>query len=151
MNLLHRLELWGDHHHPRWVDIIRVALGLFLCYKGFDYLQNMGTLMGKMNNKVPFGEFAFILLGHYVVFAHILGGLAIAAGMYTRFACLIQLPILLGAIFLVNSSGQMLRPYSELMISILVCALLIYFMIVGNGKWSLRLKEEEKRSSRNTT
>ncbi len=145
MNLLHRLELWGDHHHPKWLDIIRIALGIFLCYKGFDFLQNMGLIMGQMSSKVPFGSFAFILLGHYVVFAHILGGLMMVVGMYTRFACLIQIPILLGAIFFVNIGGEMVRPYSELFISILVLAFLIYFMIIGNGAWSLKLQEEDKR------
>lgn len=145
MNLLHRLELWGDHHHPKWLDIIRIALGIFLCYKGFDFLQNMGLIMGQMSSKVPFGSFAFILLGHYVVFAHILGGIMLIVGMYTRFACLIQIPILLGAIFFVNIGGDMVRPYSELFISILVLVLLVYFMIIGNGAWSIKLAEEDKR------
>lgn len=144
MNLLHRLELWGDHHHPKWLDIIRVAFGIFLCYKGFDFLQNMGLLIGEMNNKVHFGAFAFILLGHYVVFAHILGGLMIAAGFYTRLACLAQIPILLGAIFLININGEMLRPYSELFLSILVLVGLIYFMIIGNGRWALTVDDNEK-------
>lgn len=144
MNLLHRLELWGDNHHPKWLDIIRVALGLFLCYKGFDFLQNMGLLIGKMNNKVQFSSFAFILLGHYVVFAHILGGLMIAAGFFTRFACLIQLPILIGAVFFINTGSEMMRPYSELFFSILVLVMLIYFLIIGNGKWSLKVSEKEK-------
>ncbi|MBD0295079.1 MAG: DoxX family membrane protein, partial [Flavisolibacter sp.] len=44
-------------------------------------------------------------------------------------------PILLGAIIFVHSSDT-LRPYSELLLSILVLLLLIYFLIVGNGPWS---------------
>ncbi|MEO6489311.1 MAG: DoxX family protein [Ferruginibacter sp.] len=147
MKLLHKLEHWGDSHHPKWLDIIRVAFGLFLCYKGFDFLQNMGSLIGKMNHKMPFGAFAFILLGHYVVFAHILGGLMIAAGFFTRFACLIQLPILLGAVFFINIGGEIMRPYAELFTSILVLILLIYFLIIGNGRWALRLNEEEKKDT----
>ena len=145
MNILQRFERWGDSHHPKWLDIIRIALGLFLCYKGIDFLQNMGVLIGQMKDKVPFGSFAFILVGHYTVFAHILGGILIAAGFFTRFACLIQIPILLGAIIFINSSGDMLRPYSELFLSILVLLLLIYFLIIGNGPWALKFNEKEKK------
>ena len=145
MNILQRFERWGDSHHPKWLDIIRIALGLFLCYKGIDFLQNMGVLIGQMKDKFPFGSFAFILVGHYTVFAHILGGILIAAGFFTRFACLIQIPILLGAIIFINSSGDMLRPYSELFLSILVLLLLIYFLIIGNGPWALKFNEKEKK------
>ena len=52
MNTLQRFEHWGDTHHPKWLDIIRILLGVFLCYKGIDFLQNMGNLMGLMENKV---------------------------------------------------------------------------------------------------
>lgn len=144
MNFLERLGRWGDRHHPKWLDIIRIALGLFLFYKGIDFLRNMSVLVGAMENNVPFGSFAFILIGHYTVFAHILGGLLIASGFFTRFACLIQIPILLGAIIFVNTSHDMLRPYSELFLSIIVLLLLIYFLIIGNGSWALKFEEKRK-------
>ena len=107
----------------------------------------MGLLIWQMTNKVPFGSFAFILVGHYTVFAHIFSELLITVGFFTRFACLIQIPILLGAIIFINSSGDMLRPYSELFLSILVLLLPIYFLIVGNGSWALKF-DERKKSNR---
>src|SRR5687767_15550221 len=101
MNFLQRLEHWGDAHHPKWMDIVRISLGIFLCYKGVDFLLNMGELIGLMTS-TAFGSFAYILAGHYVVFAHIIGGILLALGLFTRFACLIQLPILIGAVLFVN-------------------------------------------------
>ena len=145
MNFLNRFEHWGDTHHPKWLDVIRIALGVFLIYKGIDFLQNMGTLISIMTIKAPFGNFAYILLGHFVVFAHILGGGLIAAGIYTRLACLIQIPILLGAVIFVNADRSMLRPYSELIVSIIVLLLLVYFLIVGNGPLSVKMEEEAKK------
>lgn len=136
MNLLQRVENWGDHHHPKWLDIIRIALGVFLLIKGIEFLNNMSTVMDLMTSQVPFNSFILILLGHYIVFAHIVGGFLLILGILTRFACLIQIPILLGAIIFINS-GNIMQPYSELIISILVLILLIYFLIVGNGPWSL--------------
>ena len=144
MNFLQRLEHWGDTHHPKWMDIVRISLGIFLCYKGIDFLLNMGELIALMTNK-SFGSFAYILAGHYVVFAHILGGILLVIGLFTRFACLIQLPILIGAVIFVNTNKDMLRPYSELLLSVLVLLLLVYFLIVGNGPWSFKVPEEEKK------
>ncbi|MFC0774348.1 DoxX family protein [Terrimonas alba] len=144
MDLLHRLEYWGERHHPRWMDIIRIALGIFLVYKGIDFLYNMSDLVSLMSIKTSFGSFAYILIGHIIVFAHILGGIFLVLGVLTRFACLIQIPILLGAIFLINMPGDAMKPYSELLISIVVLLLLIYFLIAGNGPLSVKLEESPK-------
>ena len=151
MNILERIEHWGDAHHPKWLDIIRITLGIFLCYKGIDFLRNMGTLMRLMPVNVEFDSFMYILLGHFVVFAHIIGGLLIVLGLFTRFACIIQIPILLTAIIFVNTRGDMMRPYSELFLSIIVLLLLIYFLIVGNGPWSYKIAEEEKKRNASST
>ena len=145
MNFAQRLELWGDRHHPKWLDIVRIALGIFLVYKGVDFLNNMSYLVNLMtSNKYP-TSFWFILAGHYTVFAHIAGGICLALGVFTRMACLIQIPILLGAVFFVSTNEEMLRPYSELLLSIIVLLLLIYFLIAGNGPWSIKIKEDKSK------
>ena len=146
MDLLHRLEYWGDRHHPRWMDIVRIALGIFLVYKGIDFLRNMSDLVTLMSIKTSFGEFSYILIGHLIVFAHIMGGIFIALGVLTRFACIMQIPILLGAVFLINRPGGMVEPYSELLVSLVVLLLLIYFLIVGNGPLSVKLEEPPRVS-----
>ena len=145
MDILHRFEHWGDAHHPKWLDIIRIVLGIFLCYKGIDFLRNMSTITGPLSTKTSFGSFSIILLSHYVVFAHLLGGLLMVVGVLTRFACLLQIPIMLGAIIFINAAGDVFKPYSELFLSILILLILCYFLIVGNGPWALKIKDEEKR------
>lgn len=148
MNILHRIEFWGEHHHPKWLDIIRIALGIFLCYKGIDFLMHMSKLTGLMANKAPFSSFAYLIAGQYVVFAHIIGGILLALGLFTRLACLIQIPILLGAVIFVTSNRDMLEPYSALFLSVLVLLLLIYFLIVGDGPLSFKIPEEESKFNR---
>ena len=147
MDLLHRLEFWGDRHHPRWMDIVRIALGVFLVYKAVDFLNNMSDLVTLMSQNTSFGSFAYILAGHYVVFAHLLGGILLIFGVLTRFACVIQIPVLIGAIFFVGTNKEMLRPYSELLVSIIVLLLLCYFLIAGNGPLSVKLEEQAKAKS----
>ena len=148
MNLLHRMENWGEHHHPKWLDILRIALGIFLIYKGIDFLANMGEMVGMLTtNQLMFGSFKVIIIGHFIVFAHIVGGLLIAVGFYTRLACLLQIPILLGAILFINLSVDVMRPYSEIIISVAVLLLLIYFLIVGNGPWSYeKMSQQDERN-----
>lgn len=145
MNTFERLEHWGDTHHPKWVDIVRIALGVFLCYKGIDFLRNMGVINDLISNHISYSAFAIVMLGHYIVFAHILGGIFLTLGAFTRFACLIQIPILLGAVIFVNFSHDVLRPYSGMLISILVLILLVYFLIAGNGPFAFSFDEKEEK------
>ncbi len=131
MNLVQRVEHWGEAHHPQWLDIERILLGIFLCYKGVDFLMNMGQMLSLITNNMSFGSFTEMMMGNYISFAHILGGILLILGVLTRFACLLQIPILVGAVFFVNTS--LYRPFSETIIAILVLLLLILFLIVGNG------------------
>lgn len=141
MNLVQRVEHWGDAHHPQWLDLVRIALGAFLCYKGVDFLMNMGTMLDLITNRMSFGSFTSMLMSNYIAFAQILGGILLILGTLTRFACLIQIPILLGAIFFVNS--DLYRPFSALALPIIVLLLLLLFLVVGNGKLQF-LKFREK-------
>ena len=146
MNLLERLEYWGDRHHPKWMDIIRIALGIFLCYKGIDFLGHMSDLVSLMYSQSSSPPFFYILAGHYAAGAHILGGILLTLGVMSRLACLIQIPVLLGAIFFISTNEAMLRPYSEIALTVLILLLLIYFLIAGNGPWSVKIPEEEKKT-----
>jgi len=149
MNYLQRLEHWGDRHHPKWLDIIRIALGIFLFLKGIEFYRNMGAIMSLMDIMTPFGAFMQIILGHYIIFAHIIGGLMLAFGLFTRFASFIQIPILIGAIVFINHAGEMFRPFSEVIVAIVVLLLLVTFLVVGNGPWSVeRYFDEQKQTNR---
>ena len=146
MNVVQRVEHWGDAHHPRWLDIVRILFGAFLCYKGVDFLMNMGQMLDLIGSRMSFGSFSMMLMGNYVAFAHMLGGILLIMGVLTRFACLLQIPILLGAVFFVDTTFY--RPFSEVLLSIVVLLLLIVFLVVGNGPFQmLKFPEDEKGSS----
>ncbi len=44
MNLVHKIEHWGDTHHPKMLDLVRVALGVFLLLKGIAFMENTAYL-----------------------------------------------------------------------------------------------------------
>jgi uncharacterized membrane protein YphA (DoxX/SURF4 family) len=143
MNSIERLEHWGDAHHPKWLDFVRIALGLLLLLKGVEFANNMNQLMFMMSS-LPFGNLMMVILAHYVLFAHILGGVLLATGLLTRVACILQIPVLIAAVF-----TNVFHQFSELSLSVLVLLLLVYFFIIGSGRWSLDWyvnKEYDKRN-----
>ncbi len=145
MSVINKIEDWGNSHRPGFFDLFRIILGIFITYKGFSFLGNLDTL--ELTIQGTNMSFLSVILAHYVVFAHVLGGPLIVVGLLTRIMCAIQLPILAGAIMLVNYPKGFLSVgnHMELEISILVLVGLVVFMIFGAGKYSI----DEKRRHEN--
>ena len=74
---------------------------------------------------------------HYVAFAHLVGGILIALGLLTRVAVAFQLPVLFVAVFFVNVTGGLTFLNSELWVSLVVLGLLLLFLVVGSGPYSV--------------
>jgi uncharacterized membrane protein YphA (DoxX/SURF4 family) len=137
MNTIENIEHWADAHHPRWIDYVRIALGLFIFYKGVIFISDKSALMDMMNN-LDTALFNMAMV-HYVAFAHLFGGILIAIGLLTRLAVIFQLPILLVAVFLVNINTGFFSVADnlEFEISLIVLIALIVFLIYGSGKFSV--------------
>jgi putative oxidoreductase len=132
MNLLQRIDRWGETHHPRWLDVIRVLLGVFLFYKGVVFIQNIDVLKSVINENPVLTVMSF-WLAHYIVFAHLAGGVLIIFGLLTRVAILANIPILIGAIFFVHTATGLFNVHGEAGLSILVLLLLLFFLVEGSG------------------
>ena len=148
MNFLHRLEFWGENHHPKWLDYIRIILGIFLCYKAIAFVVNMSYLVSLMN-KATTGVDAFMIvfLGQFVVIVTLLSGILVIFGIHTRLVCLIQIPILICALILLNKSGA--TNTMELLFTVITLIMLVGFLIIGNGPLSYsRLFHEEDKEYR---
>jgi len=137
MNLIHKIERWGDSHHPKLLDIMRIALGVFLLLKGVAFMTNIPALKYIIENRSDLSLSPAILVAvvYYAAFVHMVGGALIALGIFTRTASLLQVPVVFVAVFFVNS---LLSPLNtELWASIICLVLLALFMIIGSGKLSL--------------
>lgn len=148
MTTLQRLELWGDRHHPKWMDLVRIALGIFLIAKGVQFANNSTELDAITSQWAGFNAMLVMALHHYIIGAHILGGALLAFGLLTRAACLIQIPILIGAVFFGGLRGDMLAPFSQILVALITLGLLIYFAIAGNGPWSLDAMTSEREAEK---
>ena len=136
MNVINRLEKWGDTHHPKWLDFVRIALGLVIFLKGIQFINNMQPLTDIMAKSGLMGAGGLGIAVHIVVFANMLGGAMILFGLLTRAVCIVLIPVMLGAIFLVNLQGGGIQTNSELWLSFIILSLLVLFAIEGSGKLS---------------
>ena len=135
MNIVQKIGHWGDAHHPRWIDLLRIFLGVIILAKGISFVNDRDALFELVRQT----QFQLSVWGavHYIVFAHLVGGLFIIFGFQTRFAVICQLPILIGAVFLVNITQGFSFLNSEFWISFVVFMLLLVFLVIGSGKYSL--------------
>ena len=129
-------------------DLMRAYLGIGLFVRGVLFVTEPELLLGYLQDVHSW--FLPYALVHFVAVAHICGGLMLAAGLLTRLAAVIQMPILFGAVFLVHSSGGLLNPGQSLEFSALVLALLVVYFVFGSGELSVDriLREAETRTAR---
>lgn len=131
MGTIKSLNKWANAHTYFPLDLIRIALGVFILIKGAHFMNNMQDLIElfKPIKNLPGG----MIWMHYVLPAHFIGGILIAFGLLTRWAIIAQLPILIGAV-LINILGE-LHAYNFItaFITLLLC---VFFLFYGSGKHS---------------
>ena len=132
MGRIKSLNKWANAHTYYPLDLARIFLGVFLFYKGIDFMGNTAMLMDLLKpiNSMVDG----MVLVHYVAPAHFVGGVLIVFGLLTRWAIAAQLPILVVAI-LINFLGVMNT--TNLLVAIAILVLCIFFLIYGSGKHSV--------------
>jgi len=118
---------------PLWLTILRVALGIILIWKGFNFIRDTAEL-NAMIEQTGIGVFSerseiFALV---VSILTLLCGFFITVGLFTRLSSVVQIPIVILAIIFVNSKN-LERNSFELILTIVVLALLILFAIKGSG------------------
>ena len=131
MMTIRSLNKWANAHTYYALDILRVALGVFLFIKGIQFISQTQTLVELIT---PLQGYAGVMITvHYVASAHLVGGILIAFGLLTRFAIAAQLPILIGAI-LINFVGEM--NVGNLVLATVVMFISLFFIFYGSGKHS---------------
>jgi putative oxidoreductase len=126
------LNKWANAHTYLSVDLLRMALGIFLFIKGIIFITNIQYLVELISPIDAFdGGMYGMFIVHYIASAHFLGGILIFFGLLTRWSLIAQLPILLGAV-VINFMGEM---HSEnLLQALIVLGLCIFFTFYGSGK-----------------
>lgn len=135
-------HFFHEHGRPSYAfDLIRIFLGVTLFFKAITFLNNKEHLLNMLNVA---GDLWFVpaMVAHYVILAHLVGGIGLTLGLLTRLSAVCQIPVLLGAIFYVHLPQVMPRmaymgEVQNLEYAVLVLFLLTLVALRGAGNWSL--------------
>lgn len=65
------LNKWANAHTYYWLDLLRVALGVFFFIKGIQFISQTETLVELIEPLKGFGGIMLVI--HYVAPAHLVG------------------------------------------------------------------------------
>ncbi|MFN5326196.1 MAG: DoxX family protein [Bacteroidota bacterium] len=124
--------------------LLRVILGLMLFIKGINFIRNEGVL-SKVFSEVELIQ-KLSLLQLIIPWIHILGGFFILIGVYTRLMTLIQIPLVIGAIFVLLSAKQNSFFNAEIYFALTILILLVLNIIFGDGfySWKNLIRKEKE-------
>ena len=131
MTGIQRLLQWQWRHNSIASDLVRMFLGAALLIRGLLFALNPETLADLTSDRVV------DWVAYYIMSAHLVGGLFLMIGLFTRIAALIQIPILLGALLVVHIREGLTTPNQSLELASLVLFLLVVFFVFGPGKKSV--------------
>lgn len=122
--------------HPLWITILRIALGIILIWKGINFIQDT-TELKSMIEQTGVGIFSQSAdaLSYVVSVLSLLCGFFITVGLFTKLSSIVQIPIIIVAIIFVNIKNIEHNSF-ELILTIIVLVLLIFFSIKGSGQLS---------------
>jgi putative oxidoreductase len=116
------------------VLIFRVILGGALFIKGVDFVRNKAVLKQVISETDLLDKFA--ILDTAIPWIHLLGGLLILIGMFTRIVIFIQIPFVVGAIiFLFNTKNTSFFS-TEMIFAVTILLMLIIYLKFGDGFYS---------------
>ncbi len=125
---------WAEANRDFFWDMLRTFLGAALVVKGAAYLLHPQELIELMRaSNVPL---AGPTLAEYVAVTHLVGGLLMAFGLFTRVAAVIQIPNVVGASLFVHMKEGLLSTHQTLELTALVLVMLVGFAFAGSGRWS---------------
>lgn len=119
--------------HIRPLDVLRVFLGGALAIKGIYFITNMGEIEGLAGSLGLFQNLA----AWFVIFAHIVGGIALMIGFGTRIASAVNALVMVGAVFFVHAGSGLFKDGQDLQFSLLILICLLVITWSGSSKFSL--------------
>jgi uncharacterized membrane protein YphA (DoxX/SURF4 family) len=130
-------RVWLEERRDIWIDVLRIYLGIGLFIRGLVFFMSGSQVMFR--NFPGDGAYQWLsssLVMHYVVLAHLCGGVLLAFGLLTRLAAVAQVPVLIGAVILHAPDGIFALGQS-LEFAAFVLVTLLFIVAVGPGRLSV--------------
>jgi uncharacterized membrane protein YphA (DoxX/SURF4 family) len=134
MGIAHSLHRANDARYTYFHFALRLVTGLLLLLKGIYFVSHSQQLEAIIRGSSAASAVTFLV--GYITFAHMFGGAFIMLGLLTRVAVVLQIPILLAAMYY-NLAPNAFGTGAELLLSIVVFILLIYILLTGSGTVSM--------------
>ncbi|HEY1039472.1 MAG TPA: DoxX family protein [Bacteroidia bacterium] len=134
MKTVLELNKWANEHTNIGVDALRVLLGAFLSYKGFYLLNNPEESTKVLWSLPGLGGTDLLMITSIASYIHIVGGILIALGLFTRLSILVQLPMVTTALFVNMSAGMIENNLLQASLTFIAC---LCFFFYGSGRHSL--------------
>lgn len=122
---------WLENNNGLAYAFIRIFLGTALFIRGLIMLSDPAAIVTLAGEDRTYWWFS------YITISHIVGGFLLAIGLFTRIAALIQIPVLVGAVFLIHLKQGLLSVGQSLELSVLVLILLLIYFVFGGGRLSV--------------
>jgi uncharacterized membrane protein YphA (DoxX/SURF4 family) len=147
MTIARRFRRFG--HSPAahmMLAVLRTALGTVLVGVAVMFLRSMSDFSRAIPLAHDFSAATAITVAHAIVLTHLTGGLLLVPGLLTRVAAAVQIPILVGALALVDfGAGFFATMPGWLTFGVALCSLLV--AVLGGGRYSIDavLEHEQKK------
>ena len=112
-------------------SLIRIYLGIALFIRGWILLADPSEITRLAGAQQVYWWYS------YIIGAHLIGGFMLATGLLTRFAALLQIPVLAGAVFFIHLEQGLMTVGQSLELASLVLVLLIIYFVFGSGIFAL--------------
>ena len=132
---------WLDNNQSLGYSVIRLFLGAALFTRGWIFFTDPGAVTELAREETLYMWFSYVTIGHLI------GGIFITLGLFTRLAALFQIPILFGAVFVVHADQSFASIGQSLELSVLVLVLLIVLFVFGSGSFSLKKYLAKRRQA----
>lgn len=131
MSISSHRTAWFEDRADLAYALIRIYLGVALFVRGALMLWDPSVI-----TRLAGAQQVYIWYS-YIIGAHLLGGLAMALGVFTRTAALVQIPVVAGAIVFFHLDRGLLTAGQSLELATLVLFLLATTSVFGSGPLSV--------------
>ena len=121
---------------PNFMSLLRILLGVILLWKSINFIVNTSAAESLIQ-QTGVGVFSdnARILAFVVSYLGLLCGIFIFIGLLTRYMAILQIPVLIVAVFFINLKNFGNSSF-EFILSLVTLALLILFAIKGSVKFS---------------
>jgi uncharacterized membrane protein YphA (DoxX/SURF4 family) len=136
--------VWQSKGGRIFLLFLRIILGLLLFIKGINFIRN-DSILHQVFSEVELIQ-NLSVLRIVIPWIHILGGFFILIGVYTRLMILAQLPLVIGAIFVLLNAKQNTFFTVEIFFALTILVLLVFNLKFGDGfySWKNLIKKEKE-------